>query len=304
MLLEFSPQAYRKMSRSLYNGHSYKVYAQKKSWTEAKAHCESLGGHLVTITSQEEQDFVSSLVTEKNIASWIGASWSNNQFVWVTGETFNYTNWDQGEPSHNFNSSKEPYVGIYANNTDTEYSTTGKWNNFRASTDTIQGFVCEWEPRCIASDGQVFNSHQNLYWSVIIEPTCTEMGTREQICGRCQIVVQTEQTDALGHIEMPWVVIQAPACTTSGIRQRICDRCNYIIEEDSIEKIGHTFGDWQVIAGNKLIPPIVKEHKCNVCAYAETYEDWGYVWVPIISIIAVVGIAIGLVNYFRAFKRR
>ena len=29
---------------SLYNGHSYKVYDQKKSWTEAKAYCESLGG--------------------------------------------------------------------------------------------------------------------------------------------------------------------------------------------------------------------------------------------------------------------
>lgn len=289
---------------SVYNGHSYKVYTQKKSWSDAQAYCESLGGHLVTITSQEEQDFVSSLVTKKDVAAWIGASWVDNQFLWVTGEPFNYTNWDQGEPSYNFSSSKEPYVGIYANDTATEYSTTGKWNDFRGSTDTIKGFVCEWEPQCVASDGTVYDSHQNLYWSVSVEPTCTDAGTKEQKCGRCQTIVSTEQMNALNHDESPWQVAQAATCTATGIRQRVCERCDVVMSEETIDAVGHTYGEWEIVAGNKLIPPIVKEHRCSVCSYSESYKDWSYVWIPIVSGIGLVGITIGLINYIKAFKKR
>ena len=46
-----------------YNGSSYKIYTEPMTWTQAKEYCEALGGHLVSITSQEEQDFIEVIMT-------------------------------------------------------------------------------------------------------------------------------------------------------------------------------------------------------------------------------------------------
>ena len=49
---------FRKVFR---DGHSYRVYDldEVKSWAEAKSYCEKQGGHLATVSSQEENDFLS-----------------------------------------------------------------------------------------------------------------------------------------------------------------------------------------------------------------------------------------------------
>ena len=58
------------------NGHYYKVFSGPNSeypqltWEEAKLACEQLGGHLVTITSSEEQDFIESLDSTTCIGEW------------------------------------------------------------------------------------------------------------------------------------------------------------------------------------------------------------------------------------------
>ena len=38
-----------------YNGHYYKIYSSSWDWEKDKAFCESLGGHLVTITDPDEK---------------------------------------------------------------------------------------------------------------------------------------------------------------------------------------------------------------------------------------------------------
>ena len=43
------------------NGHSYFVYPDSVSWIDAKTACESLGGHLATISDAQEQAFVEQL---------------------------------------------------------------------------------------------------------------------------------------------------------------------------------------------------------------------------------------------------
>ncbi len=40
------------------SSHKYTVFNLGMTWTEAKAYCESLGGHLATISSQEEQNII------------------------------------------------------------------------------------------------------------------------------------------------------------------------------------------------------------------------------------------------------
>lgn len=47
-----------------FNGHAYKVFEQPMKWEEAKVFCESFGGHLATITSQAENDFITTLLPD------------------------------------------------------------------------------------------------------------------------------------------------------------------------------------------------------------------------------------------------
>ena len=82
-----------------FNGHRYEYYPNADiSWTEARAMCQSMGGHLVTITSADEQAFIES--TFPGTTGWIGGYGDNNGWSWVTGETFGgYTYWKSGEPN-------------------------------------------------------------------------------------------------------------------------------------------------------------------------------------------------------------
>ena len=148
-------------SETSLNGHTYRVYDCKTTWEAAKEQCEEWGGHLATITNSAEQNAVLGLVQDIDKPCWIGAyraSSSASTYQWVTGESMSYTNWDDGEPSMSSGSNAELYVGMYANDTDTQYSTTGKWNDFSATTGTIKGFVCEWDSSDSFPDGYLYKS--------------------------------------------------------------------------------------------------------------------------------------------------
>lgn len=79
-----------------FNGSAYKVVNQVMTWQDAKLYSESLGGHLVTISSQDENEFVCNLMVESGISRtfWIGLTDESEEgnFVWVTGEPIIYTN--------------------------------------------------------------------------------------------------------------------------------------------------------------------------------------------------------------------
>jgi hypothetical protein len=80
------------------NGHCYRRFDTHKSWNEAQASCLADGHHLVTITSQPEQDFVWSAVG--TIRAWIGLTDESAEgtWVWVTAEPFSYSNWGINQP--------------------------------------------------------------------------------------------------------------------------------------------------------------------------------------------------------------
>ncbi|MEM6313681.1 MAG: lectin-like protein, partial [Planctomycetota bacterium] len=94
------------------NGHYYAL-SSYGTWAEAQAEAEAAGGHLVTIGSQAEQDFLErtfldsspttgvSTATDYPDVLWIGLSDSANEgtFEWVTGEAVTYTNWQADEPN-------------------------------------------------------------------------------------------------------------------------------------------------------------------------------------------------------------
>ncbi|XP_002722072.2 low affinity immunoglobulin epsilon Fc receptor isoform X3 [Oryctolagus cuniculus] len=71
-----------------------------KQWIHARYACDNLQGRLVSIHSQEEQDFLSKHVSKRG--SWIGLRDLDieGEFIWVDGSRMDYSNWNPGEPNN------------------------------------------------------------------------------------------------------------------------------------------------------------------------------------------------------------
>ncbi|NMC14834.1 MAG: hypothetical protein GYA34_18355 [Chloroflexi bacterium] len=85
-------------------GHYYSLTSSAKTWQNAEAEAQGLGGHLVTIRSQSENDWLKSNFTQSNL--WIGlyqpsgSSEPAGGWTWISGENTSYRNWIAGEPSN------------------------------------------------------------------------------------------------------------------------------------------------------------------------------------------------------------
>jgi hypothetical protein len=84
----------------------YQIVEGNFTWDQAKSDAASKGGHLATITSVEESDFVLqqygfSLGDGVSGHCWLGASdtEAEGSWSWVTGERWIFTRWGPGEPN-------------------------------------------------------------------------------------------------------------------------------------------------------------------------------------------------------------
>ncbi len=186
-----------------FNDHFYEYVPGTLTWQAAKSAAESRTlfgrqGYLVTITSQEENDFVSN----KTLGlGWIGArdinrNLTNGAFLsgglsdgdwrWVTGpeglmdngkglKFYNgyvnyspstvenqFSNWANGEPN---NSPSEWVVHIFAKNQSTN---SGKWNDFSPTNSSVQGYIVEY-------GGMPNDVTTNIQASKIVEVSDTRM---------------------------------------------------------------------------------------------------------------------------------
>jgi Ca2+-binding RTX toxin-like protein len=120
-----------------YNGHTYQL-SKAATWTEAQAEAKSLGGNLVTINDQAEQDWLVKTFYQNN-SLWIGYTDEKTEgtFKWVNGESSTYTNWNTGEPNNGLGGWDEDYVHFLADS-------DGKWNDLPNSLDgytPMQGII-------------------------------------------------------------------------------------------------------------------------------------------------------------------
>jgi hypothetical protein len=100
------------------NGHYYQSFLVPSgiSWSDAKTAAEAAGGYLASITSSEENLFVSSLVNDDRywhstggygVGPWLGAFQPTGSpepagnWQWSSGEPFVYSNWLPGQPNNN-----------------------------------------------------------------------------------------------------------------------------------------------------------------------------------------------------------
>lgn len=148
----YEPTAY-----AAYNGHTYHLFDESLTWEDANNYCNELNGHLVTITTEDEQKFIETLLENGGQKQyWIGMK-TEGVPTWVTGETYQYSNWDRGEPNNNRKSgAAEDCVHIYnVANPAVGGSERFKWNDmFNDNTYPGEenhfsleyvGFICEWD---------------------------------------------------------------------------------------------------------------------------------------------------------------
>ena len=120
-----------------FNGHAYKIFAEKISWHEAKKKCEAMGGYLVCIETKAEQGFITKLAKGKYY--YLGATdeKKEDEWQWVNGAPWKFTDWMAGQPNNY--GGKEHYLATYDE---------GKWVDVAAEGDGFWmpiGYICEWE---------------------------------------------------------------------------------------------------------------------------------------------------------------
>lgn len=160
--------------------HQYKIFYDTLTWEEAKAACEAKGGHLATITSEEEQQKLN-LYNAGNHNLWIGGyKNADGQWCWVNGEPWTYENWGDGEPNNSSNVvAGESCVAMWPE----------KWNDLANSNTYEQsGYICEWEASDVAEETQVEGYTGHLYEFYTLPESEWESGpiTWQQAERRCE----------------------------------------------------------------------------------------------------------------------
>lgn len=155
-----------------FNGHYYQVYDNSMTWTEAKEYCEKLGGHLVTITTADEQSFVESIIKNGTKSCyWLGGTdeEAEGNWKWITGEAFSYTHWGKDMPD---NWETENYLMMFREDHPSKPGNTfGYWNDLKddctcKGTPFFRkdefGLICEWD-EIPGSGGSMSDEEMNKY---------------------------------------------------------------------------------------------------------------------------------------------
>ena len=90
----------------IYGSHFYAAFDETSYYMYAADLCSELNGYLACIGSEEENEFVKTLISGGKLDSyWIGLRNysggdynSDSEYLWQSGEYVSYTNWMQGEP--------------------------------------------------------------------------------------------------------------------------------------------------------------------------------------------------------------
>lgn len=113
------------------------------TWEDASQFCQSLGGHLAIIHSQEENDFLFDSMKSLGYSNaYFGYTDAKveGEWEWVIPDSSTYTNWAYGEPNNE--SDSEDYAMFYWKYDD------GTWNDGTFVDGTNNGghiFICEWD---------------------------------------------------------------------------------------------------------------------------------------------------------------
>ncbi|MEI7878973.1 MAG: dockerin type I domain-containing protein, partial [Planctomycetota bacterium] len=127
------------------NGHWYQASSINRRWHDAKAASESIGGHLVTLTSAAERECVWSRLPRAGDDCWIGGFQQPNAcepgcgWTWVTGEPWSYTYWWSVAPDNN---------PVRGNENVLDTNISGLWDDSADCDLCFNRYAIEWSADC------------------------------------------------------------------------------------------------------------------------------------------------------------
>jgi hypothetical protein len=122
---------------AVFERRHYKAFFERLTWHQAEEVCQTLGGHLASVHSKEENDFIQGLRQDR--MTWFGGTDYEKGKVgnwrWTDGSPFKFQNWSPGEPNNA--GGKEFYLAFINQQSD-------RWNDV-ADKDLRDGYICEWD---------------------------------------------------------------------------------------------------------------------------------------------------------------
>ncbi len=122
-----------------WNGHYYKMFEMEMKWEDAGEYCKSVGGHLATAETRDENEMLKKLIlaNEGSERYWLGASRNKKGlWRWITGKVFgDYFDWHKGR-QRAWTAGGGDYLCL-------NRSFKGEWDNIKGKRELA--FICEWE---------------------------------------------------------------------------------------------------------------------------------------------------------------
>ena len=148
--------------------HEYKLFGDKgQSWEQANAQI-SEAWHLATITSAEEQQILVNGLVGLTGEFWLGGFQSarqegpENDWAWVTGESWDYKTWAPGEPNDAWGSSSEQHIAVWS-----RWGTSNWLWNDEGHLPNIDGYIAERTTSAVPEPGQL-----SLFAAGLLGITC------------------------------------------------------------------------------------------------------------------------------------
>jgi hypothetical protein len=148
------------------NGHVYLPIEKYMTWKEAKAYCESLGGHLAMPKDVTVNNFIKELI--KGLASkrfWLGATDEavEGEWKWIDGSDMVYKNFPESQPDNA--GGLEHYLEIANPSTLTHVTAENWWNDLPDASESI-AMVCEWDNEDAVFNEVITENQNTLYHKI------------------------------------------------------------------------------------------------------------------------------------------
>ena len=107
--------------------------------------------------------------------------------------------------------------------------------------------------------------HTDGEWITDSDASCTENGSKHQVCSVCNATLKTEILAAFGHTDGEWITDSKATCTTNGSKHQVCSVCNATLKTGILTAFGHTDGDWITDSNATCTTNGSKHQVCSVC---------------------------------------